>query len=247
MHRDADGARLIGNGAGNGLPDPPRCICREFVSLCIVELIDRTDQARVALLDQVQNVQTSAGVFFCDRHDKAQIGLSQAVLGLFIALGDALGQLDFLLGSQQLDLTDLLEVHTHQVIQIVFCSKLQRVYKLFLVVVGNLVHVHTKIVGDVQLQLRADDLDAHRIKSIVNMLDLLDRQIQLFQLGSQLARLNASFALCLCDQRGNRCHCVLSRGLRVLCVCHSFAHPHSSGNIAAHSRNCVIITPTLSF
>ena len=43
MHRHADGAGLIGNGAGDGLPDPPGGICGEFVSLCPIKLVHRAD------------------------------------------------------------------------------------------------------------------------------------------------------------------------------------------------------------
>ena len=68
MHRYADRPRLIGNRARNRLPNPLGRICREFVSLCIIELIHRADQAGIALLDQVENVQPAAGILLCDRH-----------------------------------------------------------------------------------------------------------------------------------------------------------------------------------
>ena len=175
MHRNTDGTRLVGYGSSNGLPNPPRCICREFISLCIVKFIDCTDQAGVAFLNQIQNVQASAGIFFGNRYDKAQVGFCQTILCLFVALGNALCQLNFFVGSQQLDLADLLEVHAHRIVQIVFRSKFKRINKFFLVVFGNLIHVHSEITGNIQFQLGTDNLDAHRIKSIVNMLDFLDR------------------------------------------------------------------------
>ena len=111
----------------------------------------------------------------------------------------------------------------------------------------NWYNVHAEIVGHVQLQLRAHDLDAHGVKGIINMLNFLDRQIQLFQLCGQFRRLNAPVPLCSCDQCGYRSHCILGRGLRILRISHSIAHPHLSGNIAAHRRNCVIITPSCLF
>ena len=96
MHRHADRPRLIGDGSGNGLPDPPGGICREFVSLCIVELIDRANQARVALLNEVENVKSAAGVFFLDRHDQTEVCFRQLVLRRLIALAHALGKLHLL-------------------------------------------------------------------------------------------------------------------------------------------------------
>ena len=96
MHRHADCPCLIGDGSGNGLPDPPGGICREFVSLCIVELVDRANQARVALLNEVENVKSAAGVFFRDRHDQTEVCFRQLVLCRLIALAHALGKLHLL-------------------------------------------------------------------------------------------------------------------------------------------------------
>jgi hypothetical protein len=58
VHRNTDGARLIGDGAGDGLTDPPRRIGREFVAAAIFELVHRLHQADVALLNQVEELQT---------------------------------------------------------------------------------------------------------------------------------------------------------------------------------------------
>src|SRR3972149_6075164 len=54
VHGDADRARLVGDGAGDGLPDPPRGVGRELVALLVVELLDRPDEADVPLLDEIQ-------------------------------------------------------------------------------------------------------------------------------------------------------------------------------------------------
>src|SRR5690606_12184104 len=44
MDRDADRPRLIGDGARDRLPNPPRRIGREFIAAAILELIDRLHQ-----------------------------------------------------------------------------------------------------------------------------------------------------------------------------------------------------------
>ena len=80
VHRDADGAGLVGHGAGDGLTDPPRGVGGELVALGVVELLDRADQAEVALLDQVQERHAAAGVALGQRDDEAQVGLEQVVL-----------------------------------------------------------------------------------------------------------------------------------------------------------------------
>ena len=90
VHRDADRAGLVGHRAGDRLPDPPGRVRRELVALGVVELLDRTDQAEVALLDQVEEQHAAAGVALGQRDDQAQVGLEQVVLGAAAVLGDPL-------------------------------------------------------------------------------------------------------------------------------------------------------------
>src|SRR5438309_3018119 len=86
VDRDADRPRLVGDGARDGLPDPPRGVGRELVALVIVELLDRPDEAHVAFLDEVEERHAAADVLLGDRHDQAEVGLGQALLGLVGAL-----------------------------------------------------------------------------------------------------------------------------------------------------------------
>jgi hypothetical protein len=113
-------------------------IVRAWSALGVVELLDRADQAQVALLDQVQEQHAAAGVALGQRDDQPQVRLEQVVLGPATVLGDPLvlvadlvlelellvgdlllgeqtgldplGELDLLLGVQQRDLADLLEI-----------------------------------------------------------------------------------------------------------------------------------------
>src|SRR6266508_737463 len=75
VDRDADGARLVGDGARDRLPDPPRRVGRELVALAVVELLDRADEADVPLLDEVEEAHAAADVLLRDGHDEAEIGL----------------------------------------------------------------------------------------------------------------------------------------------------------------------------
>src|SRR6202167_4238745 len=51
VHRDANGARLIGDGAGDGLADPPRSIGGKLVAAAVFEFVDGFHQADVAFLN----------------------------------------------------------------------------------------------------------------------------------------------------------------------------------------------------
>src|SRR5262249_20168191 len=58
----ADRARLVSESASDGLTDPPRRVRRELEAAAPVELLDRTDQAQRALLDQVEERETLVAV-----------------------------------------------------------------------------------------------------------------------------------------------------------------------------------------
>ncbi len=99
VHRNTDRAGLIGDGAGDGLANPPGGIGRELVTATVFEFIDRLHQADVAFLNQVEELQTAVGVLLRDRNDQAQVSFDQLALGLLgvhVALDHlALGALEF--------------------------------------------------------------------------------------------------------------------------------------------------------
>jgi hypothetical protein len=98
VHRDADGAGLIGDGAGDGLADPPRGVRAELVAALVLELLDRLHQADVALLDEVEELEPAVRVLLRDRHDEPEVRLDQlglGTIGLPLALADgAVGPAD---------------------------------------------------------------------------------------------------------------------------------------------------------
>ena len=81
VHRQPHHPRLLGHPAADGLPDPPGGVGRELVALGPVELLHRTDQAEVALLDDVEQRQPAPAVLLGDGHDQAQVGLQHVLLG----------------------------------------------------------------------------------------------------------------------------------------------------------------------
>jgi hypothetical protein len=81
MHRDADGARLVGDRASDGLANPPGGIGRELVAAAVFELVHRLHQADVAFLDQVEELQATVGVLLGDGDHQAQVGLDHLFLG----------------------------------------------------------------------------------------------------------------------------------------------------------------------
>ena len=96
VHRQPDHAGLLGDAAGDGLAHPPGGVGGELEALGVVELLDRADQAGVALLDQVQHRHLAAAVLAGDRDDQPQVGLMNCCDGALALLGEPL---ELLLGG----------------------------------------------------------------------------------------------------------------------------------------------------
>src|SRR5215469_12728468 len=82
VHRDADGARLVGNRASDGLANPPGRVRGKLVAAAPLELIHGLHQADVAFLNEVEELQSAVGIFLRDGNDQAQVRFDQFFLRL---------------------------------------------------------------------------------------------------------------------------------------------------------------------
>ncbi len=105
----ADGASLVGDGAGDGLADPPGGVGRELEALAVVELLGGADEPDRAFLDQVEERQALVAVALRDRDDEPEVGLHHRLLGGVVAGFDALCELHLLRGGEKRHLADVLE------------------------------------------------------------------------------------------------------------------------------------------
>jgi hypothetical protein len=110
MHRETNGFRLIAQCAPYGLLDPPRAVSRELGALRRVITFHRLDQPDIPFADQVQQRHAVTFVIAGDLHDQAQVGLDHLLAGFLIAFTYAFGQMQFLFGTQQFGLSDLLQI-----------------------------------------------------------------------------------------------------------------------------------------
>ena len=69
VHRDANRAALIGDGARDRLTDPPRRVSAKLKTAAIFELIDGPHQASVAFLNEIEKAQAAIAIFLGDRND----------------------------------------------------------------------------------------------------------------------------------------------------------------------------------
>ena len=86
MHRDADGAALVGHRPGDRLANPPGGVGAELEAAAILELIDRPHQAGVAFLDQIEEAESPVAVLLGDGDHQSQVSFGEASLG-FLILG----------------------------------------------------------------------------------------------------------------------------------------------------------------
>ena len=66
VDRNTNGTRLIGDGAGNRLPNPPCRVGGEFITFGVVKLFDSLHQPHVAFLNQVEEVHSLTDVTLGD-------------------------------------------------------------------------------------------------------------------------------------------------------------------------------------
>ena len=109
VHREADRATLIGECTRHCLSDPPRGVRRELEVAAPVELLDGTDQAENALLDEIEEAETLTTVVLRNRDNQAQVRFDHLLLGLHVALFDALGETNLVGLRQQGIATDLMK------------------------------------------------------------------------------------------------------------------------------------------
>src|SRR6266550_7863181 len=73
VHRNADGAGLVGNGARQVLRNPPNCVGGEFITATVLKLFDALHEADVAFLNQIEEGLAAVGVFFGDGNNQAKV------------------------------------------------------------------------------------------------------------------------------------------------------------------------------
>ena len=80
VHRNADGARLVGDGAGDGLTNPPRRVGGELVPAAVFVFLHRLHQAGVAFLNQVDEAESPVAVLLGDRHHQPEVAVGKLLL-----------------------------------------------------------------------------------------------------------------------------------------------------------------------
>src|SRR5471032_335919 len=80
VHRNTNGAGLVGDRASDRLTDPPGGISRELVAATVFELVHSLHQADVAFLDQIEELQATVGVLLGDGDHQTQVRFNHLFL-----------------------------------------------------------------------------------------------------------------------------------------------------------------------
>ena len=81
---------MIGDGAGDRLPNPPGGVGRELVAAGVLELVDCPHQAGVAFLDQIEEAHAAVAVALGDGDHQAEVPGGQLPLGGVVLAGGGL-------------------------------------------------------------------------------------------------------------------------------------------------------------
>src|SRR6185295_9137923 len=82
VRRQAHGLAGVDQRAAHGLLDPPRGVRGEPALARGVELLDRVEQAEIALLDEVEEREASIREILGDRDDQSEIRADELLAGL---------------------------------------------------------------------------------------------------------------------------------------------------------------------
>src|SRR5918998_2121355 len=115
VNGDADGPPLISDGAGYGLPYPPRRIRGELVAFGMVEFLGRPNEPQVAFLDEVEERNAPVAVLLGDGDDQPQVGLDETVLGPLTPPGNTSGEHYFVSVGKKGHSSNLGEVHPDRI------------------------------------------------------------------------------------------------------------------------------------
>ncbi len=71
MHRNTYRTRLIRDGPGDRLTDPPRRIRTKLKSFTVIKFFHGLDQSEISFLDQVEEQHTAPNIAFGDTYNKS--------------------------------------------------------------------------------------------------------------------------------------------------------------------------------
>jgi hypothetical protein len=116
MHRNTNGSCLVSNCTGDCLTNPPCCISRELKALGVVKFLYCFQQTQITLLDQIQELHSSAHIFLCNADNQSQVRLRQTLFRIAVTLCHPLCQFRFFIRRKQRHTTNFFQIDLDRVI-----------------------------------------------------------------------------------------------------------------------------------
>ncbi len=116
MNWNPNGTRLIGNGAGNGLTNPPCSISGKFKAFCVIEFFNCFNQAQIPFLNQIKELHSTTQISLCDTDNQTKVCFRQTFFGCFISIGNPDRQVNLLFRRKQRNTPNLFQVYLNRVI-----------------------------------------------------------------------------------------------------------------------------------
>jgi hypothetical protein len=117
MYGDSDGTSLISDSTSDSLTDPPGCIGRKLESSIWIEFINCSEKSYIALLDEIEESESTTHILLGDRYDESEIGFCETLASLLISLLDEMSESDLFFCIDEVKSSDLIEIHTDRVIR----------------------------------------------------------------------------------------------------------------------------------
>jgi len=110
VQRDAHDPALFGQRLQDRLTNPPHGVGDELDALGLVELMRCTDEAEIALVDEVGQTHPLVLILLGHRHHEPEVAAHELVERRLTPVPDVLRQRYFVVASDQRILTDLAQI-----------------------------------------------------------------------------------------------------------------------------------------
>ena len=210
MNGDTDSSCLIRNGSCDSLSYPPSSVGRKLKALCIVEFFNSLDKTEVALLNQIEELHTSADISLCNADNKTKVSLCKSLLCTGVVVRNSHSKIDFLLGCKKRNTAYFFKINLYRIVN----SSDSRINCF-----GSLLSLRKRNVKISRVKFKVkvvDNLNVESLKIFINLFKLLHIEIAFNHSGIDFLSCNLTCDFTLFDKLGYRI-------LLLCCVLHNFS------------------------
>src|SRR5438067_2379300 len=103
-------AGLLSGCTTDGLANPPGGVGTEMTAPPVIKFLGCTHQAKISLLNKINERNSRTGVTTCNRDDETKVRFNELAPGSFITKSGSLRQVDFLCMGEQAQATYVTQI-----------------------------------------------------------------------------------------------------------------------------------------